>query len=41
LAWVIAQLWGEQNKYLFLDELTSALDLKHQHQVLKLVVIWR
>ena len=37
MAWVIAQLWGEQNKYLFLDELTSALDLKHQHQVLKLV----
>ena len=37
LARVLAQLWGRQNGYLFLDEPTSSLDLKHQHQVLALV----
>ena len=37
LARVLAQLWEADDAYLFLDEPTAALDLKHQHQVLALV----
>lgn len=35
---VLVQLWGdgEKNKYLFLDEPTSSLDLKHQYITLKI-----
>lgn len=36
LARVLAQVWDRQNAYLFLDEPTTALDLKHQHQILRL-----
>lgn len=36
LARVLAQLWGQENAYLFLDEPTSAVDLKHQHQIFDL-----
>jgi len=36
LARVLAQVWETQGAYLFLDEPTSELDLKHQHQVLQL-----
>ncbi len=34
LARVLAQLWEQEDAYLFLDEPTVALDLKHQHQLL-------
>lgn len=37
LARVLAQVWGQTAAYLFLDEPTSELDLKHQHQILQLV----
>lgn len=37
LARVLAQIWEEEQAYLFLDEPTAALDLKHQHKVLQLV----
>lgn len=37
LARVLAQVWGREGAYLFLDEPTSELDLKHQHLVLRLV----
>ncbi len=37
LARVLAQVWDRQHAYLFLDEPTTALDLKHQHQVLGLI----
>ena len=33
----LAQLWECEGGYLFLDEPTTSLDLKHQHQLLKLV----
>ena len=36
LARVLAQVWDRQDAYLFLDEPTTALDLKHQHQILRL-----
>ena len=36
LARVLAQMWDRQHTYLFLDEPTTALDLKHQHQILRL-----
>lgn len=36
LARVLAQLWEQEDAYLFLDEPTSAVDLKHQHQVFDL-----
>lgn len=36
LARVLAQLWEQENVYLFLDEPTSAVDLKHQHQIFNL-----
>ena len=36
LARVLAQMWDRQHAYLFLDEPTTALDLKHQHQILRL-----
>ena len=29
-------MWDRQHTYLFLDEPTTALDLKHQHQILRL-----
>ena len=35
LARVLAQLWDQNNAYLFLDEPTAALDLKHQHLILQ------
>lgn len=39
LARVLAQLWAEEEtpyaRYLFLDEPTAALDLKHQHMILQ------
>ncbi len=37
LARVLAQIWGQKQAYLFLDEPTAALDLKHQHQIFKLI----
>lgn len=37
LARVLAQIWGQSGAYLFLDEPTSELDLKHQHLILTLV----
>lgn len=37
LARVLVQLWDQKNAYLFFDEPTAALDLKHQHQILSLV----
>ena len=37
LARVLAQVWRQDDAYLFLDEPTSELDLKHQHQLLALV----
>ena len=37
LARVLAQIWEEERACLFLDEPTTALDLKHQHEVLQLV----
>lgn len=36
LARVLAQLWEQENAYLFLDEPTLALDLKHQYQIFNL-----
>ena len=36
LARVLAQVWDRQDASLFLDEPTTALDLKHQHQILRL-----
>ena len=33
----LAQLWECEGGHLFLDEPTASLDLKHQHQLLKLV----
>ena len=36
LARVLAQLWEQESAYLFLDEPTSAVDLKHQHQIFDL-----
>ncbi len=36
LARVLAQLWEQENAYLFLDEPTSAVDMKHQYQVFDL-----
>ena len=35
LARVLAQVWGEKDAHLLLDEPTTALDLKHQHQILQ------
>lgn len=43
LARVLAQLWdapADAPRYLFLDEPTSNLDLKHQHAVLHLARAW-
>lgn len=37
LARVLAQVWRREGAYLFLDEPTSELDLKHQHMVLHLI----
>lgn len=37
LARVLAQIWGQQQACLFLDEPTAALDLKHQHQIFQLI----
>ena len=33
LARIFAQIWGQKNSYLLLDEPFTALDLKHQHAV--------
>ena len=37
LARVLAQIWGQQQACLFLDEPTASLDLKHQHQIFQLI----
>lgn len=37
IARVLTQIWGQKNTYIFLDEPTSSLDLKHQHQVFQLM----
>ena len=37
LARVLAQIWGQRQACLFLDEPTAALDLKHQHRVFQLI----
>ena len=37
VARVLAQVWETERPYLFMDEPTVALDLKHQHQTLQLV----
>ena len=37
VARVLAQIWETERPYLFMDEPTVALDLKHQHQTLQLV----
>jgi len=37
LARVLAQIWGQRQACLFLDEPTAALDLKHQHLVFQLI----
>lgn len=36
IARVLSQLWEQENAYLFLDEPTLALDLKHQFQIFDL-----
>ncbi len=37
IARVLAQIWNQENSFLFLDEPTSSLDLKHQYQLLELI----
>lgn len=37
IARVLAQIWDKKNAYLFLDEPLAALDLKYQHNFLKLI----
>lgn len=37
IARVLAQVWEQEQAILFFDEPTTALDIKHQHQVLQLI----